>query len=105
MTNVKVTVKVGTLLFEDGSFEKGESFIVSKERAALFDPRDVTIERIPKPKVVLPQVEDVETKEEAPVEEPVESAPLSEPVVVKKSRKKKIISMLLTKRIFHHKEK
>jgi len=41
--NVVVMVLVGTLSFEGGTFEKGESFTVSRERAALFDPKDIKV--------------------------------------------------------------
>lgn len=40
---VKVKVLVGTLQFEGGSYEKGDVFEVSKNRAALFDPKDIEI--------------------------------------------------------------
>ena len=40
---VKVKVKVGTLGFEDGTFQKGDEFKVSRERAKLFDPKDIQI--------------------------------------------------------------
>jgi len=40
---VKVKVLVGTLHFEDGTFEKGSTFTVSKERVKLFDQKDIEI--------------------------------------------------------------
>lgn len=40
---VKVKVLVDTLQFEDGVFEKGDTFTVSKKRVKLFDPRDIEI--------------------------------------------------------------
>ena len=40
---VKVKVKIGTLGFEQGIFEKGEVFEVSAERAKQMDPNDIEI--------------------------------------------------------------
>ncbi len=40
---VTVQVKVGKLGFEQGKFLKGSTFQVTRERAALFDKKDVTI--------------------------------------------------------------
>jgi hypothetical protein len=39
---IKLKVTVGTLSFEDGVYQKGETFTVTRARARLFDPRDVT---------------------------------------------------------------
>jgi hypothetical protein len=39
---VKLKVTVGTLGFEGGIFQRGETFTVTRARAKLFDPRDVT---------------------------------------------------------------
>jgi len=39
---VKLKVKVGTLGFEGGVFQRGEVFTVTRARAKLFDPKDVT---------------------------------------------------------------
>jgi len=40
---VKVKVLVGTLSWEDGKFEKGETFETTRERAKLFDQKDIKI--------------------------------------------------------------
>jgi len=40
---VKVQVKTGTLAYEEGTYQKGEVFYVSKKRAALFDPNDIQV--------------------------------------------------------------
>lgn len=34
-------VKIGTLMFEQGVFSKGDIIEVTQERAKLFDPRDI----------------------------------------------------------------
>jgi hypothetical protein len=39
---IKLKVTVGSLSFEDGVFQKGETFTVTRARARLFDPHDVT---------------------------------------------------------------
>jgi len=40
---IKVKVKTGTLAYEEGTFQKGDVFYVSKKRAALFDPNDIQV--------------------------------------------------------------
>lgn len=40
---VKVKVLVGTLHFEQGTFEKGDVFEASEEQVKLFDPKDIKI--------------------------------------------------------------
>jgi len=40
---VTVKVKVGTLHFEQGTFEKGSTFTVTRERLKLFDPADIEV--------------------------------------------------------------
>jgi len=42
---VKVKVLINTLRFEQGTFNKGDIFEVPKERANLFDPKDIEILR------------------------------------------------------------
>ncbi len=40
---VKVKVLIGTLQFEQGTFSKGDTFTVSRERMKQFDQRDIQI--------------------------------------------------------------
>lgn len=40
---VKAKVLVGTLMWEGGKYEKGETFVVSRKRFKLFDAKDVEI--------------------------------------------------------------
>jgi len=40
---VKLQVLVGTLAYEEGTFEKGSIIYVSKKRAAMFDPKDIKV--------------------------------------------------------------
>ena len=42
-TLVKVRVKVGTLSFEQGTFQKDNIITITKERLAQFDPHDVEV--------------------------------------------------------------
>jgi hypothetical protein len=40
---IMVKVKVGTLLWEGGSFEKDSTFTVSRQRLKLFDQKDIEV--------------------------------------------------------------
>lgn len=90
---MKYKVKVGTLGFEQGIFQKGDIIEVTEERAALFDKLDVeavpepiktpepivAVKPVTKKKTVtaVPVVEAEPTKEEPPVIEevkPIEEA-------------------------------
>ena len=62
---VKCIVLAGTLHFEDGTFQKGEEFEVSLERAKQFDQKDILIvmsEIVPEVKE--PPKEEIKQEEE-----------------------------------------
>jgi hypothetical protein len=40
---IKVRVKIGSFGFEQGVFQKGETFTVTRERLSKFDPNDVEV--------------------------------------------------------------
>ncbi len=56
----KYEVVTGSLKFEDGDFQKGDTFEVSAERAAMFDPKDIKL--IEEPAAPVLEVANVEVK-------------------------------------------
>lgn len=78
---VKYKVKVGTLGFEDGIFQRGDIIEVTVERAALFDKLDIEpVKELDAAKPVEPVKPDVAAVE--PVKEvpkPVESTAQAKP--------------------------
>lgn len=71
---VKCIVKIGTLQFEQGTFQQFETFEVTAERAKLFEPSDIKILDAVQAQAV------AEIKESAPVVKPAE---VVKPVEVK----------------------
>jgi hypothetical protein len=64
---VLLKVKTGTIGFEDGTFQRGETFAVSESRAALFDQADIEYIAQPEPTITAtveptPTVAEVEAK-------------------------------------------
>lgn len=91
---MKYKVKVGSLNFEQGTFQAGDVIDVSEERAKLFDQLD--IELIGKSDVVTPTLNTVKTlpvniqdTQIKPTTETIVSAPVENhsPVVGRKRRK------------------